>query len=187
MVHPLRQGGQLLRLLRGAAPLALLPGDVDLQQDVLHQAQLARLAVDGLKQPLGVHRVDQRRLSHYLLDLVGLEVADEMDLGPGIGAGGQVSGELLDPVLAAHRNPRGDGLTDGIVRLHLGGGAQGDLPRVPPRRPGGGGDGLFDCIDVLLNRHFRSLFLYFCLWLFLRQAAPVRTPAAFHRTGRCPG
>ncbi len=120
----------------GAAPLALLPGDVDLQQDVLHQAQLARLAADGLKQPLGVHRVDQRRLSHYLLDLVGLEVADEMDLGPGIGAGGQVSGELLDPVLAAHRNPRGDGLTDGIVRLHLGGGAQGDLPPGPAPPPG---------------------------------------------------
>ena len=120
----------------GVQPLALLPGDVDLQQDVLHQAQLARLAVDGLEAAAGSPPSGSAPPSHHLLDLVGLEVADEMDLGPGIGAGGQVSGELLDPVLAAHRDPRGDGLTNGIVRLHLGGGAQGDLPgsRPPPGR-----------------------------------------------------
>ena len=56
--------------------------------------------------------------------------------GPGVGAGGQVGGQLLDPVLPAHPDAGGDGRADGVVGLYLGSGAQGDLLRPAP-----GGDG----------------------------------------------
>ena len=55
-----------------------------------------------------------------------------MDPGALIGAGGQVGGEFLDPVLSAQGDAGGDGGADGVVALHLGGGAQGRYP------PGGG-------------------------------------------------
>ena len=46
------QLGQAGQALGGDSPFALLPGGVDLQQNILDNAQLFRLAVDGPKQPL---------------------------------------------------------------------------------------------------------------------------------------
>ena len=75
--------------------------------------------------------MDEFHLSHHLLDLVGLEVADKVDPGPLIGPGLQVGGQLLNPVFPAHLDPGGNSRPDGVVRLYLGGGAQGDLTRRP--------------------------------------------------------
>ena len=82
-------------------------------------------------------------------------MADEVDLGPPVGVRRQVGGELLYPVLAAHGDSGGDGLPDGVVGLHLGGGAQGDLIRVPAGGLGRGGNVGLYLIDVLLNGHNR--------------------------------
>ena len=101
----------------------------------------------------GIHRVDQGHPAHHLLDLVGLEMADEVDLGPPVGVRGQMGGEFLHPVLPADRNPRGNGLADGVVRLHLCGGAQGNLPRCPAGGLGRGGNFIPNRVYMLLNGH----------------------------------
>ncbi len=81
--------------------------------------------------------MDQRHPAHHVLHLVGLEVADKVDLGPLIGAFLQVGGELLHPVLPAYGDARPDGGPDCLLPLGLGGGQQGDLGGVPPGGPGG--------------------------------------------------
>ncbi len=138
----------------------MLSGDIHLQKDVLHQAQLVRLGGYRPKQPLRVHRVDEGDPAHHLLHLVGLEVADEVDLRPGVGAGLQMGGELLHPVFPAQADAAGNGGADGLVGLNLGGGAQGDFSRVPARRPGGGGNSLLNGFDVLGQVHDDSFSLY---------------------------
>ncbi len=118
-------------LLGGQPPLLSSPAIFTSSSMSCTQAQLLRLAVDGPEQVLRVHRLDELHLAHHLVHLVGLKVADKVDPGPLIGPGRQVGGQLLDPVLPAHRDAGGNGRPDGVVRLYLGGGAQGDLPRVP--------------------------------------------------------
>ena len=43
--------------------------------------------VDGPEEPLGIYGVDQIHMTHHLLDLVGLQVADKMDLGADVDKG----------------------------------------------------------------------------------------------------
>ena len=83
-----------------------------------------------------------------------------MDPGALIGAGGQVGGEFLDPVLSAQGDAGGDGGADGVVALHLGGGAQGDILRAAAGRLCRGRHAGPDCLDLLLDGHMQSLFLY---------------------------
>ena len=92
----------------------------------MNDVQLVRLGVDGLEQVRGVHRLNEIHLAHHLLDLVGLKMADKMDLpGPLIGVGRQMGGELLDPVFPAHGNSRGNGLADGFLGRTTGGNGRG--------------------------------------------------------------
>ena len=130
----------------GDAALAPLHADVDLHQHILAYPQLQGLGVDGPQQVQGVHGVDEGHFSHHCLDLVGLQVPDEVDLRALIGPGGQVGLKLLHPVLPAHTDPRGDGPAHRLIRLGLGGGAEGDLLRPTPRCLGGPGDPLPDLL-----------------------------------------
>ena len=146
----LGQGHQVLAL---DAALAGLVSDVDFQQDVLGDAHLGRLLLHGVHEADRVDGLDHIHLAHHKLHLVGLQVPDEVDPGPLVGIVLQVGGEFLDPVLPADGDAGPDGVADGVRGLHLGGGHQGDVLRVPASGQGGlahvlphsghvGGDGL---------------------------------------------
>ena len=60
------------------ARLAVLLREVDLHEDVLALADLARLLVEGTREVLRIDGVDQAEVLDGLLRLVGLQVADEM-------------------------------------------------------------------------------------------------------------
>ena len=99
-------------------------------------------------------RLDEVHPPHHEPDLVGLEVADEVDPGPVVGVVVQMGGELLDPVLPADGDPGGDGRPDGLRGLDLGGGLQSDVRRVPAGLPGRLGDALPHHADSLFQCHF---------------------------------
>ena len=130
--------------------------------------------------------MDQGHPPHHLPDLVGLEVADEVDVRPGVGVGLQVGGELLHPVLPAQADSGGNGGADSAVRLYLGSGAQGNLSRVPTRRPGGGGDFFLHCFDVLGQIHNISSFSTE-IKPFPWHAVLSSPPPAFRPEGWCRG
>ena len=109
------------------AGLALLAADVDLQQDVLDQLLFGGLLLDGLHQIQPVHTLNEVHMAHHLLDLVGLEHADEVDGSATVCVFLLLGHQLLDPVLAAAVHAAGDGLPDGIGAVHLGGGAELDF------------------------------------------------------------
>ena len=67
--------------------------------------------------------MDEGHVSHHLLYLVGLKVADEVDLSPSIGVRPQVGSQFLYPVFSAQPDTRGNCGADGLVRLYLGSGA----------------------------------------------------------------
>ena len=75
------------RLIRAIDKEAAKQGIV---QDILDDSLLLCLLVDGGKEPLGVHTLDQIHLAHHKLDLVGLQVTDEVDGHPLIGIFGQL-------------------------------------------------------------------------------------------------
>ena len=82
--------------------------------------------------------MDESGQTHHLLDLVALQMADEVQRGPLVGALGLLFQHLLHPVLAAEVHPGGNGLTHPVSVVHLGGGQQQDLLWIPPggeRRP----------------------------------------------------
>ena len=89
------------QLLRGDAALALLAGDVDLDQ---HLGLRLAVASELLERRVGGDRVDQAAERQQLLDLAALQVADEVPLegvAPALALGGQV----LLAVLADQRHP----------------------------------------------------------------------------------
>ena len=98
---------------------------------IITQNELFRLRIDGGEQRERADRLDHGDLADDVFHLVALEVADKVDPGPLIGPGLQVGGQLLNPVFPAHLDPGGNSRPDGVVRLYLGGGAQGDLTRRP--------------------------------------------------------
>ena len=103
------------------------------------------------------HRLDELHPAHHLFDLVGLEVADKVELRAVVGVVLQVGGHLLHPVLAADGHAGGDSLPDGLRALHLGGGHQGDLGGLPARLAGGGGDSFVDLGYALCKGHLNNL------------------------------
>src|SRR5215208_3377571 len=109
-------------LVRVDAGLALVPRDVDLDEDLgPRRAVLAELVQRGVRRD----RVDQLRVREDLLDLAALELADEVPAELGVGRG--LGLELLSAVLAQQRQP---GLVQDMEVLErdvLDGGEQLDL------------------------------------------------------------
>ena len=75
---------QTMQLLRRNASLAFLPADVDLQQDILHLACPGGDPLHLVCQMQGIHRLDHGDLRNQILDLVGLQLSDELNLCPGV-------------------------------------------------------------------------------------------------------
>jgi len=125
--HP---GGQRGGFFLRKAGLALLRADVDLEEDVLHDAHLFRLLLDALEQLQAVDGLDQIDHAHQIFDLVGLQMADEVQGLSCVGAEGALGLDLLHAVFAAAVDARGHGLFDAVGVVHLRRGAQQDLRRV---------------------------------------------------------
>lgn len=69
---------RLLQALGRKAALGLLAADIHLKQDILHDAQLLGLLVDGREQLERADRFDHRDLADDIFHLVALEVADKV-------------------------------------------------------------------------------------------------------------
>ena len=102
-----------------------------------------------------------------------------MDLGPPVGVRGQVGGEFLHPVLPAYGDAGSDGGPDGVVALHLGGGAQRDLPRVAACCPGGRGDPGLNGLHMTGNLHGIHMKPF--------SLSRRRSPGGYLRNGRASG
>ena len=101
---------RLLQALGRKAALGLLAADIHLKQDILHDAQLLGLLVDGREQLERADRFDHRDLANDIFHLVALEVADKVQGRAVIGVLGELFRHLLLAVLAQHVDACGDGL-----------------------------------------------------------------------------
>ena len=101
------------------ARLALLPGDVDLQQDALHHAALLRQLVDGLQQLDAIDRFDEIHRTHEVLDLVRLQPPDKMQRLSCIRPLRQLLLKLLHAVFAAAVHVRGDRRAHRVRVVHF--------------------------------------------------------------------
>ena len=109
--------------------------------------------LNGIQQFHPVNALDQIHFSHYLFDLVGLQMTDEVDGGTFVGIFALLLHQLLHPVLTAAVHTGSDCLTDGIGTVHLGGGAQLDLLGIPSGGDSRGGNPFFDGSYIFNNRH----------------------------------
>lgn len=120
----------------GEPEFRLLPGDMELHQDVLNNPLPLSLAVYLLQEPDGIDALDQHRAqAQQLSDFVGLQVADEMPrvfLSPEFRHFG---GELLDAALSEKPLPGGAGLAQGFHRVEFRHGHKIDVfrQRLPDR------------------------------------------------------
>ena len=89
-----------------------------LQQDTHLALDLLRLAVDGLQQAEAIDRMDEVHKRYNLLDLVGLQMADEMPADV-FGQGFVLRQQLLYAALAKIAFPCLVGLDDGLVGVEL--------------------------------------------------------------------
>ena len=111
-----------LHLLKAVQKEALKQG---ILQDILLEINV------GQEESKSGFTLDKIHLSHHLIDLVGLQMADKMDRGAPVGILCLLLRELLHPVFTAAVNPCGNGLPDGLGIIHLGGGAEEDPFGIP--------------------------------------------------------
>ena len=152
----IQQGPERFR--RNAA-LALLPADVHLQQDVLHDARLGGFLLDGGQQMFTAHALDQAGPAQDFFDLVGLQVPDEMAGLAAVSACVKVCAELLHMIFAKHVNGQGGTCGHSFSGAGLAGGAQLDLGRVAACLPGSSGH-LFTDGQHGLPHLFRCFFCH---------------------------
>src|SRR5438067_13302796 len=145
--------------LRRHARLLWLAWDVDLDENLLLRVRPGQ----RLGQVTRVDRVDELELPGSLLDLVGLEVADEM---PRRAAhGGHLGQRLLDPVLAEDGQARVERLLALGRAKALRDGDDGDLVRVAS----GACDSVADRREVGCDGHRKATI------------APNRVPSGWRR------
>ena len=123
-------GGKRGGLGRGKAGFALLIADVDLKENVLHDAQLFRLLFDVLQQLQPVDGLNEIDHADEILDLVGLQMADEVQGLSRVRAQRALGLDLLHAVLAAAVDACGDGFLHALGVVHLRRGAQQNFGRV---------------------------------------------------------
>ena len=145
---------RLLQALGRKAALGLLAADIHLKQDILHDAQLLGLLVDGREQLERADRFDHRDLANDIFHLVALEVADKVQGRAVIGVLGELFRHLLLAVLAQHVDARGDGLTAGVRVVHLARANEGNFAYIAARLFGGRGNVCAHARDVFSNAHF---------------------------------
>ena len=151
---------------RRSTGLALFPADVHFQQDILHDAGLGGLLLNGQQQMLAVYALDQACPPQHLFDLIGLQMADKMAGLTAVSSGIVVCAQLLHMVLAEHINGQGGTGCYGLRRAGLTGGAQLHRCRVAPGFPGGCGHLFPDLGDSLPH-------LFQCFFCHLAQSSSV--------------
>ena len=107
----------------------------------------------------GAHRLDEGSPSHHEFHFIGLKVSDKVEGSALIGVIGQMCGHFLHPVLAADGDTGGNGLPDGVGRLHLGGGYQRDLRRIAAHFSGRLCNVVPYRLNLLRKRHTASPYL----------------------------
>ena len=103
--------------------------------------------------------MDQRCLTHHLLDLVALEMADEVQRHAVISVFSQLLGHLLDPIFPQHVDTGSNGLSAGSGVIHFAGTYQG---YILPGAAGLGGSQVNlppDGGNIFGNRHGNSSFI----------------------------
>ena len=150
-VHVAQSGSTLQhgpQIVGGSAGFGGFLADVQLQQNVLPQALLAGLLIDGLQQAQTVHALNNVGLAHHFFHLVGLQVADEMHRLVQISAGIVVDHQLLHMVFAEQIHRQGGTVSNGIGSTGLADGAQQNIAGVTT----GGFCSLFHAIADFCHR-----------------------------------
>ena len=142
-------GGKCSGFGRRKPGFAFLCTDVDLEENVLHNAHFFRLLFDALQQFRPVNRLDEIDHADEILDLIGLQMADEMQGLSRVRAQRALGLNFLHAVFAAAIDACGDCLLDAVGVVHLRRGAEQNFRRVAP--------GLFCGIDHL-RTDIRNIF-----------------------------
>ena len=149
------------------AALAFLGADVDLHQDLLGDAQPLGGGLDLIQQPRAVHALDQRSAAHHLVDLVGLQVADEMPRLAVVSSGVGLFHKFLHVVFTKQVNGQIGAVAHFFHCAGLAGGAQQHLAGIAACGLGGGGhvladpgNGLGHCLLLCFVHQRTSVSLY---------------------------